>query len=380
MLGYNITTLKPGANLALSAVEDNNPVFASWRYGLGRTFAFTSDERPHWAIQWLPWPGYTQFWSQALRWSLRSSSHVDFQARASMDGGRGHLMVDAFTPSGKYVNGAQWNVRLAGPDAVTTTVPVVQTGPGHYEGSFAADQLGSYLLNVSQDQKQAGGFKENASQTVALVVPYWPEFRTVGPNWPLLTGLAEGTGGKLESDPAHIFSDSRSWAFGTHSLAPGLIGLVALLFLGDIAIRRLNLRAPRIPARGAPSRLQPVSHDPGGIGVPPVSPGSGGIGVPPVSGSVLVAGVPMKNKPPPAGVPSEREIRRVLEANKNRDQLLNRRAVHDVDDDDPFPYVVKLPSRSQSAAGTGRDSEKTRDRERMGGSQDPENRARQKDD
>ncbi|MDQ2687186.1 MAG: VWA domain-containing protein, partial [Armatimonadota bacterium] len=115
LLGYNLSTPKPGATVALSAPGHNDPIFAYWRYGLGRTFAFTSDDRPHWAIQWLPWAGYERFWAQALRWSLRSNTNADFQTTVENRDGKGHLVVDAFNQSGGFINKATHTARVVAP-------------------------------------------------------------------------------------------------------------------------------------------------------------------------------------------------------------------------------------------------------------------------
>ena len=237
LLGYNVASAKPGATVAMSAPDHRDPVFAYWRYGLGRAFAFTSDDRAHWAVQWLPWEGYSQFWAQTLRWSLRSSAKADFQVTAETDAGAGHLVVEAFTPTGGFVNGAPLQARVVAPDLSATSVPLTQTAPGRYEGRFDTDQTGAYLVNVHQGDGVAA-----QSQTAGLVVPYSPEYRTLGPNLPLLTRLTEATGGKIQPDPSRIFRDAPSWVVGVSDLAPILLLLTALLFVADIAVRRLSLR------------------------------------------------------------------------------------------------------------------------------------------
>ncbi|MBV9850528.1 MAG: VWA domain-containing protein [Armatimonadetes bacterium] len=241
LLGYNVSSAKPGATVAMSAPDHRDPVFAYWRYGLGRSFAFTSDDRAHWAVQWLPWEGYSRFWAQTLRWSLRSSARADFQVTAESDAGQGHLVVEAFTPTGGFVNGAPLTARVVAPDLSAKSVSLAQTAPGRYEGRFDTDQTGAYLVNVHQGE---GGNVQ--SQTAGLVVPYSPEYRTLGPNLPLLTRLTEATGGKIQQDPSRIFRDAPSWVVGVTDLAPALLLLTALLFVGDIAVRRLAIRPEKV--------------------------------------------------------------------------------------------------------------------------------------
>ncbi|MBV8350911.1 MAG: VWA domain-containing protein, partial [Verrucomicrobia bacterium] len=70
LLGYNSTKLKPTADLLL-ATESGAPLFASWRFGLGQTAAFTSDVKSRWASEWLRWAGFGKFWAQAVRTLIR---------------------------------------------------------------------------------------------------------------------------------------------------------------------------------------------------------------------------------------------------------------------------------------------------------------------
>ena len=334
LLGYNVSAAKAGATVALTATDHRDPIFAYWRYGLGRSFAFTSDDRPHWAIHWLNWPGYSRFWSQALRWSLRQNTEADFQSTLENENGKGHLVVDAFTAGGGFVNQASITANVVAPDLSLKPVTLAQTGPGRYEGTFDADQTGPYLVNVHKGQPTPGG-PAPPSQTVSLVVPYSPEFRTLGPNLPLLTRLAENTGGKIQSDPARIFRDAKSWVVGVRDIGPLLLLACALLFLTDIAIRRLIIR---------PSRVRDS-----------VTLGAQSVGA-------RVAAL-RDTSARTAQVPSTPQMNRLLErktaaridtaeeTTTTTAQLLNRRASRVEDaEDNPFPYVVSLPPKARPPA------------------------------
>ena len=334
LLGYNVSSAKPGAVVALTAPDHRDPVFAYWRYGLGRAFAFTSDDRPHWAVHWLGWPGYARFWAQTLRWSLRQNTSADFQSSLDNQNGKGHLVVDAFTSAGGFANGTKISANVVGPDLSLKPVTLSQTGPGRYEGVFDADQTGPYLVNVHQGDATPTG-PAPPSQTVSLVVPYSPEYRTLGPNLPLLTRLTEGTGGRVQSDAAQIYRDAPSWVVGVRDIGPLLLLWAALLFLADVAIRRLVIR---------PSSVRET-----------VTTGAQTVGS-------KVAAYRDANARPLAQ-PSTPQMNRLLErkttarpspteeeATTTR-QLLNRRATRAQEtSDDAFPYVVSLPPRPKPPA------------------------------
>ena len=59
--GFVLTGQKNGAYTPMLGPEDE-PIFAHWQVGLGRSAAFTSDATNRWAKDWLNWGGYADFW------------------------------------------------------------------------------------------------------------------------------------------------------------------------------------------------------------------------------------------------------------------------------------------------------------------------------
>ena len=55
--GYVLTYPKPRAELLMKA--DKDPLLVSWRYGLGRVMAFTSDLSGRWGKDWVTWHGFS---------------------------------------------------------------------------------------------------------------------------------------------------------------------------------------------------------------------------------------------------------------------------------------------------------------------------------
>ena len=196
LLGYVATSIKetPSVHTLLSSPE-NDPVLAAWPYGLGRSLAFTSDATAHWAAHWLGWPSYASFWAQSLRWTLRQGGTADFSTRVTENNGRATITVDAITGTGDYRNMLDLRANIShvspggmlGPQVAREEVVVPQTAPGHYEADFETRDTGTYVVTVVE--------RENATvksmQTSTLVIPYSPEFQTIGTNTALLTEIAE---------------------------------------------------------------------------------------------------------------------------------------------------------------------------------------------
>ena len=244
LLGYDLATARPAANVALRAPSRPDPFLAYQDYGLGRSFAFTSDETAHWGARWLPWQGYGEFWSRVLRWSLRRDQASDFQMFTDLPigGSQGHIIVDAFLPDGSYRNGAAFRAVIADPSGAKSAqmgqverIDLQQTGPGRYEADFAAGQTGQYLVSVSRPGDPSGGIS-----TVGVSQSYLAEYAQNSPDLSLLNALAQQTGGSFLKTPSDIWSLPQLRFMSYISIAPLWLLLGAALFLLDIAWRRLG--------------------------------------------------------------------------------------------------------------------------------------------
>jgi uncharacterized membrane protein len=92
--GYVATTIKGTADLVLMTHQED-PLLATWRYGLGRAVAFTSDAKPKWGVLWVRWGAFNKFWSQVTRWALRTGTRSDTVATVSRTDDVGEVLVDA---------------------------------------------------------------------------------------------------------------------------------------------------------------------------------------------------------------------------------------------------------------------------------------------
>ena len=247
LLGYDVTSLKPSATPGLmdASPDRDNPVFASWRYGLGRSVAFMSDDRAHWAALWLNWPGYARFWAQTVRWTMRPSHSGDYDTQVQMEDGRGHITINAIDHQGKFVDGLQMRAIVAPPDrgglhgGKTHQVTIRQTGPGRYEGWFDAPSTGTYMVNVLQ--KPLNGSGPEISTPVGLSIPYSAEYRDIHANRYLLTQLAQVGGGRVNPSPRAVFGSDRPEERAGQPMQMALLAMAALLLPFDIAVRRLAI-------------------------------------------------------------------------------------------------------------------------------------------
>jgi len=233
--GYVATTVKSQAELVLMSHQED-PVLATWRYGLGRSAAFTSDAKAKWGVLWLRWREFNRFWAQLVRWTLRSGSRSDTVARVERHDEVGEIVVDAIDGKGEFINFLDSQVGVVAPNRERTVIDLEQVGPGRYRGRFPAAQEGVYLVGMAQRK----GDRVVGSQLAGLVVPYGQELRDLGVDEALLRELAELTGGGALPAPRDAFLKTRRRSRIAVEIWPWLVGLAAFLLIPDVALRRLG--------------------------------------------------------------------------------------------------------------------------------------------
>ncbi len=237
--GYVATTPKDGAETPLFT-DKGDPLLAHWQYGLGRAVAFTSDAKAKWAKDWLSWAKYQQFWSQIAQWSLRRLENADFTTDISVDKGEGQISVEALDSAGNYRNFLELEAKVVDPKGQVVSVPVTQTGPGHYEAQFPTKEVGTYMVNLLD---KTNGLVR-ARQVVGASINYSPEFTVAEPNRSLLQRLADSTGGRVldPDNPAdNTFLYDRQKTYQPRDLWEWLLRMCILLFPLDVAVRRIQL-------------------------------------------------------------------------------------------------------------------------------------------
>jgi len=233
--GYVATSMKANADLVLMTHQED-PLLATWRYGLGRSVAFTSDAKAKWGVLWVRWGGFNKFWSQVTRWALRTGTRSDTVATVSRTDNVGEVTVDAIDPKGEFINFLDSQVGVVAPDKTRTVIDLEQVGPGRYRGRFPAGQEGVYLVGMAQRRAD----QMVGSQLAGLVVPYGQEFRDLGVDESFLRELTELTGGGILAEPKDAFLQNRHKSRLSVDIWPWLVGMVAVLLIPEIALRRIG--------------------------------------------------------------------------------------------------------------------------------------------
>jgi hypothetical protein len=223
-------------------------VLSEWQYGLGRVLAWTSDARNRWSSRWLEWPDFSRFWAQLVKRSTRPPEDPNRQISVGVEGDQARIRLDAQTGAEaserRYLNFLPTSATLTDPRGNNQQVPMPQVAPGRYEALVPVADDGTYTLNVSQTNADSSV----ANQSGGFVVPYSPEYRVLGVNDAMLERLAQRTGGRVISDPSQAFVHDLPSMAAPRELWPWLLAAAALLFVLDIAVRRVRITAPELRA------------------------------------------------------------------------------------------------------------------------------------
>jgi len=238
--GYQRTFAKPAAQVLLAG-RGEDPLLVSWRYGLGKAVAFTSDLSGRWGRRWVEWPGFGRFVAQMARWTMRSSGSESFVPRFQWRGQRGEMSVDVLDRDDRFVNGLKLEASLVDPSRSARRVRLEQIAPGRYHGEFPVPRAGRYYITLSgrDGQVQVG------PRTFGLAVPYSSEYLDLGVDQTLLRDIAGITGGRL----LPLSGTSLSAVTAPSPQAPGLLSRVwwplflaaLLLLVTEVAVRRVAL-------------------------------------------------------------------------------------------------------------------------------------------
>ncbi len=237
LLGYVATTPKSLARVPLVSHKEE-PVLAHWQYGLGRSVAFASDAKAHWAAYWLGWREFPKFWGQAVRWSLRQLSSGVLYPRVEPQGDKAKIVVEAVAEDGTLLGGLEMRANVNLPDGTREQILLEQTAPGSYSAFVSTPVSGPYV--VALVALGPDGFSDQ--QTLGFAMAYPPDFADTQSNEPLLQNLADQTGGEALTGPEQVFVPPKQVPSVPIDIWRLLLWLAAVLLPIDVGVRRLVVR------------------------------------------------------------------------------------------------------------------------------------------
>ena len=234
--GYVETRLRPGAERLIETAREQHPILASWRFGLGRVSAMTTEPTGPGTEGWRDWTGYGKLLARVM---LRTASDgaEPFAFAVERQGDRARVVCERR-------HGGQALPAIRRVDGPTDAIALRQVSTDRFEGSviLAADEELRLLCGAEGSPRPPVRLALQASvkgQSERQVA------RAVAQN---LSGLCERTGGAVLTD-----LDADGWARelenlpvgeganprGALPLAPMLALLALLLYLLDLLYRRM---------------------------------------------------------------------------------------------------------------------------------------------
>ncbi|MFF2888182.1 VWA domain-containing protein [Paenibacillus sp. NPDC057967] len=268
---YIATTAKELAEVALWSHE-GDPILSRWTYGAGRTVAWTSDMTGKWAPDWVTWSRLPQVLAEWVKWTFPQFDSSPYRARTEMNGGAIKLIVES-TGGADIVPEGGLAVSLEGEDGNQEVKRLMPVAPGRYETTIPELAPGAYLSYIGGYGAEGAEPSVTGGITTGLVVPYAAEYRIGNHEGEeLLAKIANLTGGRTLS----LAEAKESYRFQPASYkqpydwSRELLLLVLLMWLADIAIRRLSVPWARMgQALYAPIRkMMPSGKHAEAAGVP----------------------------------------------------------------------------------------------------------------
>lgn len=244
--GYNLTYLRPGADLAIVTQDAYQaPLVASWQAGLGRVVAYTAPftaadpalggDFPGGIARW---SGYGALLAGLTRWSAGAGEELApgllVRQRATPSGAQVALYLDPERDADPFTAAPTVTVVRAAPERapVVEQRPLVWVSPDRLE--LEVPLRGDEVVTSTIEVPGAG------RRTLAPArLPYPPELRPAEPGSGLATleALARATGGRRIGDLGQIW-DTFPRTPRQRPLAPYLALLAAFLLLLEVLERR----------------------------------------------------------------------------------------------------------------------------------------------
>ncbi len=192
LAGFQRTWPKPAAQVLLRT-DEGEPLLAAWRYGLGKSVAFTSDLGGRWGREWVSWPEFGRFAAQMARWTMRHRGPETLVPSFQWRDGSARITVDALDADDRFVNHLDLRATVLGPRGEGRALTLPQIAPGRYQGRFEAEPGERYYVNL-RGRSEAG---EVGPETFGLALPYSLEYAGQGVDRRTLSDIAAATGGRL---------------------------------------------------------------------------------------------------------------------------------------------------------------------------------------
>lgn len=248
LLGYVATSPKPTADIQMQIGELSDPLLASWRVGLGKVTAWTSDGGEKWASSWAGWDGFGDFWSSVVRDTFPLSGSEGQRIDAAITD---EVLTITLEGSEPWPAGTDPTARISYPDGTSGEVRLERLSDFEFQATAPARQGGTYAVGVSVATEDGEAAVLSTLATRSFAAEYLPGEADTA----LMESISTATGGRGEVTAEEAFDpEGLEEGFSEQRYGWWFLLAAALLWPIDVALRRL-----RLSRREKPDRQEPPS-------------------------------------------------------------------------------------------------------------------------
>ncbi len=223
LYGYVGTTIKPQAELLLSVEEE--PLLATWQYGLGKTMAWTSDVNS-WVQAYYGQSQGIQLLTDMPSEVLSSQDYKSLQLDTSMINNQ--LQLSGVSKEDKAL---EFSVMTASGDV--SIIDTDQYSDGYFEGDLVIPEEGFLFLRVLDKGTN------QLVQQVPIAVNYSKEYDLTNER-SILKGYADALASQKITLSSEVFTEIQERTSAEKSYGDWAVVLALILFVVDIGFRKLR--------------------------------------------------------------------------------------------------------------------------------------------
>lgn len=231
LLGYIGASPKDTARVLLKSDEDD-PILTVWQYGLGRTVAWNSDINGKWSSNYIGWDKNIKLWQNMINFTAQDYENENAAMDVSIDGSKGVITFKDKNNKEEIDTRAS----IIAPNMESNEIKLYPTAPGQYSGTFDVKEPGVYMVKG----RQLNGEETLSAISSGLAVQYSAEYK-LNQTSSTLDALINETGGTYINSPEEVFTGKLKDISAKLDLTPLFLVLAIILFMLDIAVRRLNI-------------------------------------------------------------------------------------------------------------------------------------------
>ena len=243
LLGYVGASAKETAREVLRSDEDD-PILTVWQYGLGKTVAWNSDISGKWSRNYINWNKNLKLWQNLINFTIENYASGNVTMNVSEQGGKATVTLKNKN-SDKPL---QSSIVVVSPTGESSEEKLYETAPGEYGVTIALKETGVYMISG----KQAINGEVINSVNTGYALQYSPEYK-INNNSSSFDKFITFIGGKNITNPKEVFVKSMTNKSGHRDITTFLTSLALILFMLDIALRRLNFSLNKL--RGTFSKI-----------------------------------------------------------------------------------------------------------------------------